>query len=79
MTDMRATERLLDFIAERSDDERVRAAIAELQRRGDTLVRGDDLALVLKYAGADPRLIPPAVGDDILAAITHLETAVGSG
>ncbi len=74
---MRATERLLEFIAERCDDERVQAAVAELQRRGDTLVRGDDLTLVLRYAGADPRLITPAIGDDILAAITRLETAVG--
>ncbi len=47
---MRATDRLLEFIAERADDERVKAAVAELQRRGDTLVRSRDVQAVATAA-----------------------------
>jgi hypothetical protein len=47
MTDMRATGRLLDVIAERSDDPRIDEAVSELRRRGDTIVRRRDLHAVL--------------------------------
>ena len=64
MTDMRATERLLEVIGEKLDAlssmmgavplELVEAqmAVAELRRRGDTLVRADDLRRVLPTAEA---------------------------
>jgi hypothetical protein len=54
MTDMRATPRLLEFIVERSDDERVTQAVGELQRRGDTLVRGREVLVVATAAFAGP-------------------------
>jgi hypothetical protein len=47
MTDMRATERLFDVIAERSDDPKIDEAVSELRRRGDTVVRRRDLHAVL--------------------------------
>ncbi|HEX4344447.1 MAG TPA: hypothetical protein VHZ31_02695 [Solirubrobacteraceae bacterium] len=56
MTDMRATERLLEVIEERSDDGETTAIVAELRRRGDTLVRSHDLrALLDAYAAGDGR------------------------
>ena len=61
MTDMRATERLLEVIAEKliaineymvngTPDEILDAqmAITELRRRGDTLVRADDLRVAVE-------------------------------
>ena len=52
MADMRATERLLEVIGERSDDDEIQAVVAELRRRGDTLVEARDLRAVLdSYAG----------------------------
>jgi hypothetical protein len=62
MSDMRATERLLEVIAERArlvDDgelltqqgiTEIRQAADELRRRGDTLVRRDDLRVVIAAA-----------------------------
>ncbi|HEV7564663.1 MAG TPA: hypothetical protein VGO31_01735 [Microbacteriaceae bacterium] len=50
MTDMRATERLLEFIGGQSDDPKITAAVAELRRRGDTLVRRDDLRVIAAAA-----------------------------
>jgi hypothetical protein len=47
VSDMRATERLLDVIAERSDDPRVNEAVTERRRRGDTIVYRRDLHAVL--------------------------------
>jgi hypothetical protein len=47
MTDMRASERLLAVIAERSDDPKIDEAVSELRRRGDTIVRRRDLHAVL--------------------------------
>lgn len=58
MTDMRATERLLDVIAEQSDDPKIDEAVSELRRRGDTIVRRRDLRAVLplvdEHEAGDP-------------------------
>jgi hypothetical protein len=43
MSDMRATDRLLEVIAERSGDPKIDEAVNELRRRGDTIVRRRDL------------------------------------
>jgi predicted mannosyl-3-phosphoglycerate phosphatase (HAD superfamily) len=73
MTDMRATERLLDVIEERSDDEETTAIVAELRRRGDTLVRSHDLrALLDAYAGDD------TARDELESALERLQRKVGS-
>ena len=71
MTDTRATDRLLEFIAEQraiatnwttdlaAKDalEQIERAVTELRRRGDTLVRREDLRHLLEaldyYAGID--------------------------
>ena len=56
MTDMRATERLLESIAELSLEcsaeasVRIRQTVTDLRRRGDTLVRADDLRCLLVIA-----------------------------
>jgi hypothetical protein len=46
MADMRATERLLELLAEQPGGE-TQAILGELRRRGDTLVRSHDLRAVL--------------------------------
>ena len=46
MSDVRATERLLEFIGEQTDDPKILDAVAELRRRGDTLVHMNDLRLI---------------------------------
>jgi hypothetical protein len=67
MSDMRATERLLEFIGEQTDDPKILEAVAELWRRGDTLVRMDDLRLIAaaanhgrKYGPAGGHRLHPA-------------------
>ena len=72
MTDMRASERLLEVIAEQTVEavnivdfsalnseqagrmalalDGIETAVAELRRRGDTLVRGEDLRLIAAAA-----------------------------
>lgn len=79
VTDLRATERLLEFIAERCDDERVQAAVAELQRRGDTLVRGDDLRLVSAAANHGRQFGPSGDTDytGFEAALERIESTLG--
>ncbi len=80
VTDMRATERLLEFIAERSDDERVLEAVAELQRRGETLVRGPDVQAVATAAFRwldEYRGLERGADDELAHAIERLENAIG--
>ncbi len=77
---MRATERLLEFIAERCDDERVQAAVAELQRRGDTLVRSPDVQVVATAAFRwldEYRGLERGADDELAHAIERLENAIG--
>ena len=77
---MRATEGLLTFIAERCDDERVLAAVAELQRRGDTLVRGRDVQSVATAAFRwleEYRGLELGADDELAHAIERLENATG--
>ncbi len=83
MTDMRATDRLLEFIAEqgaiatnwttdpaaRDALEQIEGAVAELRRRGDTLVRRDDLLVIADGIGG--------VSDDIDAARERIRNALG--
>jgi hypothetical protein len=71
MSDMRATERLLEVIAARSDDPEVQKAVAERQRRGNRLVRGDDLRLVAAAANHGRRFGPS--GDTDYTEFTALE------
>ena len=74
MTDMRATERLLEVIEERSVDAETTAIVAELRRRGDTLVRSHDLrALLDAYAGEDAT----ARDADLEHALERLQRKVG--
>jgi hypothetical protein len=47
---MRSTERLLEVIEEASTDAAVLEAVTELRRRGDTLVRQEDLRLIATAA-----------------------------
>lgn len=93
MTDMRATERLLEVIEEKcADAERysqtenayidvptimgeIREVLTELRRRGDTLVRRDDLAVVIEdITGFNGRL---ADQDRFEQAYQRLENAIG--
>jgi hypothetical protein len=74
MTDMRATERLLEVIEERSDDDETAAIVAELRRRGDTLVRSHDLRTLLDaYAGGDGT----TGGLELERALERLQRKVG--
>jgi hypothetical protein len=84
MTDTRATERLLEYIGEQAlaayselptdsdaqhQTDEVMNAIAELKRRGDTLVRREDLRVILRHVdplGDDPAVAPA------LERLTHL-------
>jgi hypothetical protein len=79
MSDMRATERLLEVIAERSRDPEVQKAVAELRRRGDTLVRGDDLRLVSAAANHGRQFGPSGDTDytGFNAALERIESALG--
>jgi hypothetical protein len=70
MTDMRATERLLEFIGEQTDDPKILDALAELRRRGDTLVGGRDLELLLQVIGREH--LP--LGDDEVKALARSTT-----
>lgn len=87
MTDMRATERLLEVIDECIDAQKAllvgteinalpllkaEEAITELRRRGDTLVRRDDLRVVLENARLDA-----GASADQLAAWERLSVALG--
>jgi hypothetical protein len=76
---MRATERLLEVIAEMSDDPEVQKAVDELLRRGDTLVRGDDLRLVSAAANHGRRFVPTGETDytGFNAALARIESALG--
>jgi hypothetical protein len=53
----------------------IRQALTELRRRGDTLVRRDDLRTALE--GSRPEYVTVAEGDAIEAAIDRLEIALG--
>jgi hypothetical protein len=79
MTDVRATERLLEFIGEQTDDPGVLDAVAELRRRGDTLVRRDDLRIVSAAANHGRQF--GAGGDTdytgFEAALARIERALG--
>ena len=79
MSDMRATERLLEVIAEQSDDHEVQQAVVELQRRGDTLVRGGDLRLVAAAANHGRKFGPSGDTDytGFNAALERIESALG--
>lgn len=77
---MRATERLLEVIwdflygnSDPTDDTEALEAVAELRRRGDTLVRADDLRRVLGEFGRIPDYPQP----DLDAALQRLNTALG--
>jgi hypothetical protein len=95
MTDMRATERLLEVIQESADildesglgelgcqqyAERILEAITELRRRGDTLVRREDLRIAvesieldeLSWVYMDAEKFAP-----VQEAIARLENAIG--
>ena len=79
MADIRTTERLLEFIEQRTDDERASAAIEELCRRGDTLVRRDDLrsiAVLAEWATEDDsfdEVYHPGIRD----ALARVNAALG--
>ena len=88
MTDMRATERLLEFVAEQcaiatnwttdpaAKDalEQIESAVAELRRRGDTLVRREDLLLLVE-ASEDALIVTDREAID--AALERMEKALG--
>lgn len=76
-TDLRATERLLEFIGEQTDEPKILDAVAEHGLRGDTLVRMTGLRLV---AAAANRKRQHRSGDDTdcTGFEAALETAVGS-
>lgn len=92
MTDMRATERLLEVLHQQTaelfgsrladvGDEAadILAIIAELRRRGDTLVRRDDLVHLLdkdeSIFGSEHEI--RAQQDAFVEARTRLENAIG--
>ena len=105
MTNMRATERLLEVIGEMTHEirrgfnwdnlppaiatgfgeplARIEVAISELRRRGDTLVRADDLREVLEYVRAREPISEGYLGegdDDhvrFIAGQDRLENALG--
>ena len=92
MTDMRATERLLEVIAEQGANigarllrdggdppaiqkaaHEVKTAAHELLRRGDTLVRGRDLELVIQALSREQIVL----GEDEEQALNRLDGALG--
>jgi hypothetical protein len=88
MTDMRATERLLGHIAEQADliatqspgvaepATAIHDAVDELRRRGDTLVRRDDLWIILEYADSDEVLLE-SQRVELKAAFARIQHALG--
>ena len=79
MSDMRATERLLGVIADRSDDPEVQKAVAELQRRGDTIVHLSDLRVIAAAANHGRQFGPGGDTDytGFEAALQRIESALG--
>jgi hypothetical protein len=85
MTDMRATERLLEVLAQNMDTievvQRITVgqmaemtdAIAELRRRGGTLVRGRDVELVIQALAREQI----GLGEDEAQALNRLDGALG--
>jgi hypothetical protein len=86
MTDV-ATERLLEQVAEHASAIRAAAdddgghaqaivdAVAQLRRRGDTLVRREDLWIVLEYADSDEVLLE-SQRTELKAAFTRIANAL---
>jgi hypothetical protein len=83
---MRATERLLEVVEQAdgelsrdvTDDLRSRVAViesaaTELRRRGDTLVTGRDLELVIQELGREQIVL----GEDEAQALNRLDGALG--
>jgi hypothetical protein len=83
---MRATERLLEVVEQAAEelnrdvapDLRSRVAVienaaTELRRRGDTLVRGRDLELVIQALGREQVML----GEDEAQALNRLDGALG--
>lgn len=101
MTDLRASERLLQVIAEQTVEavnaanfqalsseqagrmalalDAIETAVAELRRRGDTLVFKDDLRLFLTAArrGRDHLPLGDSEYDTLGAALARIESALG--
>jgi hypothetical protein len=84
---MRATERLLELIAdeiellalnsiESSETLAISAAVAELRRRGDTIVQARDLVLLLDVARHGLDAYPDAL-EATEATIVRIEDAIG--
>lgn len=86
MTDMRATERLLEVIAISADAYAenknpghitdIQTSITELRRRGDTLVRREDLRMVMRIVALAEKHIGPAAQSE-RDAFDRLENAIG--
>jgi hypothetical protein len=94
MTDMRATERLLQVICEaagelsqevtkdlRSRVAVIESAATELQGRGDTLVRHEDLRLIAAAANHGRQYGPEGDTDytGFESALERIESALGGG
>ena len=93
MTDMRATERLLEVIQDEGyriveggrpyDPDhsrisgRILAAANELRRRGDTLVRADDLRMILEQIARTQGWDGGHDQEATTAALDRLENALG--
>jgi hypothetical protein len=98
MTDMRATERLLEVIAEQGENigarllrdggdapaiqkaaHEVKAAAHELLRRGDTLVRHEDLRIIAAAANHGRQYGPEGDTDytGFESALERIESALG--
>lgn len=88
MTDMRATERLLEVVQEKAIDIRdfdnvdsqkfageIVVMLTELRRRGDTLVRGEDLRLVAE--ARQRHLLTNSEQAEVDAAWQRLQNALG--
>jgi hypothetical protein len=86
MSDMRATARLLEVVEQAAgelsrdvtDDLRSRVAVienaaSELRRRGNTLVRGRDLELVIQALSREQIML----GEDESQALNRLDGALG--
>jgi hypothetical protein len=86
MTDMRATERLLEVVEQAAGElgrdvapnltsrvAVIESAATELRRRGDTLVRGRDLELVIQALGREQLVL----GEDEAQALNRLDGALG--
>jgi hypothetical protein len=79
MSDMRATERLLEYIGEQTDDPKILEAGAELRRRGDTLVHMNDPRLIAGAANHGRQSGPGGDTDytGFEAAPARIESALG--